>query len=74
MRLTKCTEQAASPGWLGKLATELRKADPNAAAKGDPEAETRRLLNEAAKATKLSVVKDGITTIIEAIDVSEVIS
>jgi hypothetical protein len=34
----------------------------------DPEAETRKLLQDASKATKLAVVKDGIASLLEAID------
>ena len=61
----------ASPSWLGKLAAELRKPDPSA--KGgkradDPEAETKRLLKDAAKGTKLAVVKEGIANLLEAIE------
>lgn len=65
-----------APAWVGKLATELRQPATEGEGKGkkkeSPEAKTKELLQEAARATEVSEVKEGIASLLEALASSEV--
>lgn len=62
------------PAWVGQLATELRKPTAAGMASGaeggpkDPEAKTKELLREAARATKVAAVKEGVAELLAALD------
>ena len=62
--------EAAPPAWLGKAAAELRIAE-KATGAASPEARTRELLTEARAATKLETVKEGVASLLEALDLAE---
>jgi len=58
------------PAWLGKAAADLRKQERDPGAPS-PEARTRELLREASRATKVAAVKEGVESLLGALDAQE---